>query len=204
MEDNENKVEAQVDKKNWSTHVSKPIVMNQKRFDLPSSMVKVKNSSLVQTQIVYDRHMQSHELLPGQMKVLEMVDDEVAHFLNRRGFGHPVHIEGEAENVRTKDNREVDPREITNANRRGEEGYNTDRGDTLRGDTQGDSNKQKREKAVKEAARLFAKEKLFDKKAEYKNYESNDLMAEKPFGDEKQVVEKPKFESFEKPSNDAC
>src|ERR1035437_513914 len=92
-------------------------------------MVKVKNTSLKQTHIVIDRHMQSHEILPGQTKELEMVEDEISHFMNRRQFGHPIHIEGASQSVREKSNREVDPRDARNANRR-QEGYNTDRGNS--------------------------------------------------------------------------
>ena len=83
------------------------------RLQEPSSRVKVTNTSEMQQHVVIDRFMVGHELRPGQVVEIEMLNDEIARFQEMRRPGryypvidpakpgrekppHPIKIEGVA------------------------------------------------------------------------------------------------------------
>jgi hypothetical protein len=53
------------------------IIPSQERLNKTSQRVSVQNTDREQTHVIIDRHMNGHELRPGQVKEIEMVVDEL-------------------------------------------------------------------------------------------------------------------------------
>jgi hypothetical protein len=94
----------------WARMQPVTIMASQDRLDARHCLVTVKNSSdtelahngrvVPQLHVVIDRHMQGHELQPGQSKEVDLLVEQIEYFLQQRrpgrmnmfnGRPHPLH-----------------------------------------------------------------------------------------------------------------
>jgi hypothetical protein len=75
--------------RNWAhTLPVAPAAASQSRLDESSETVSLKNNSVNQTHILYDRHMQPIELRPGETRVaVEMTKNDIEYFVRERTPG---------------------------------------------------------------------------------------------------------------------
>ena len=94
----------------WARMQPVTIIAGKERLDAKHCLVSVKNSSdteiahngrvIPQMHVVIDRHMQGHELQPGQSKEIDLLVEQIEYFLQQRnprrmnpfsGRPHPLH-----------------------------------------------------------------------------------------------------------------
>lgn len=65
---------------------------DQNRLARSSSHVTVTNNSSDVKHTVIDRYLVGHDLVPGQTKPIEMLDEDIKYFQSRAEHNHPISI----------------------------------------------------------------------------------------------------------------